>query len=65
MLHKLMAAQAKHEEVSKKMIAQCIDEEAFRKKAIADAQNAYNASTNALSKCPKPHYMPHMKTCQH
>jgi N-acetylglucosamine kinase-like BadF-type ATPase len=51
MLHNLMAAQAKHEEVNKKMVAQCLEEDAFRKKEVSDAQNSFNASSNALSKC--------------
>jgi flagellar biosynthesis chaperone FliJ len=51
MLHNLMEAQAKHEEVNKKMIAQCIEEENFRRKEVNDAKNALNASSGALSKC--------------
>jgi hypothetical protein len=51
MLHSLMNAQAKHEAVNKKMVAQCLEEDAFRKKEVSDAQNALNASSNALSKC--------------
>jgi hypothetical protein len=51
MLHNLMSAQAKHEAVNKKMVAQCLEEDSFRKKEVTDAQNSLNASSNALSKC--------------
>ena len=51
MLKDLMDTQAKHEEINKKMVAQCIEEDNFRKTEIVNAQNALNASSNSLSKC--------------
>jgi len=51
MLRNLMSTQAKHEAINQKMVAQCIEEENFRQKEVNDAQNALNASSNALSKC--------------
>jgi len=51
MLKELKENQAKHEEINKKMMAQCLDEENFRRKEVADAQSAYNASSSAFAKC--------------
>jgi len=51
MLKQLKDNQAKHEEINKRMMAQCLDEENFRRKEVSDAQSAYNASSSALAKC--------------
>ena len=51
MLRNLMETQAKHEAINKRMVGQCIEEDNFRKQEIVTAQNALNASSNALSKC--------------
>jgi DNA repair exonuclease SbcCD ATPase subunit len=51
MLKSLKDNQAKHEEINKKMMAQCLDEENFRRKEVADAQSAYNAASSAFAKC--------------
>jgi len=51
MLRKLMDTQAMHEAINKRMVGQCIEEDNFRKQEIVSAQNALNASSNALSKC--------------
>jgi len=51
MLKQLKDNQAKHEEINKKMMAQCLDEENFRKKEVADAKAAYNAASSAYAKC--------------
>jgi hypothetical protein len=51
LLKNLKENQAKHEEVAKRMNAQCVEEENFRRKEIADAQSAYNAASSAFAKC--------------
>jgi len=51
MLKKLKENQTAHEALNKKMMAQCLDEENFRRKEIADAKAAYNASSSAYAKC--------------
>jgi exonuclease VII small subunit len=51
MLKQLKESQARHEEINKKMMAQCLDEENFRRKEIADATSAYNAASSAFTKC--------------
>jgi len=51
MLKKVRENQAKHEEINKKMMSQCLTEENFRKKEISDAKSAYNASSAAFAKC--------------
>jgi hypothetical protein len=51
LLKNLKENQAKHEEVNKRMNAQCVEEENFRRKEIADAQSAYNAASSAFAKC--------------
>lgn len=51
MMKKLQEEQAKHQEISDKMMAQCKDEEEFRTKAVAEAQEALNKSNEARNKC--------------
>jgi predicted nucleic acid-binding Zn-ribbon protein len=51
MLHRLMSAQAKHVKVNTKMMNQCLNEDKFRKKEVANAKHALHASGSALSKC--------------
>jgi len=51
MLKGLKENQSKHEEINKRMMAQCIDEENYRRKEIIDAKSAYNAASNAFAKC--------------
>jgi len=51
MLHALENAQAKHEAINKNMMAQCSNENSFRKTEILNARNSYNAAQSSLSKC--------------
>jgi len=51
MLKQLKENQNRHAEIAKKMNSQCVAEETFRKKEIADAKAAYNASSAAFAKC--------------
>jgi hypothetical protein len=51
LLKTLKENQARHEEINQKMHAQCVNEENFRRKEIADAQSAYNAASSAFAKC--------------
>jgi len=51
MLKNLKDNQDKHEQIAKKMNAQCVAEESFRKKEISDAKAAYNAASAAFAKC--------------
>jgi len=53
MLKKLKENQDRHAEIAKKMNSQCVTEETFRKKEIADASAAYNAASAAYAKCQK------------
>jgi len=43
--------QDKHEEISKRMMSQCKEEETFRRSEIHDAKMSFQASSNALGKC--------------
>jgi len=51
MLKTLKDNQAKHEQINARMNAQCVEEESFRSKEVADAQSAYNAASSAFAKC--------------
>jgi len=51
MLHALENAQAKHEAINKNMMAQCTNENSFRKTEISNARNSLNAAQSSLSKC--------------
>jgi septal ring factor EnvC (AmiA/AmiB activator) len=51
MITKLQQEQAKHQEISNKMMAQCTEEEHFRAKEIADSKDALNRGHAALAKC--------------
>jgi len=51
MLDKLVNAQAKHKRVHAKMMKQCLEEGAFRKRAIKVARVALKNATSALNRC--------------
>jgi uncharacterized phage infection (PIP) family protein YhgE len=51
MLKDLQTTQAKHEGIAARMFAQCKEEATFRIKEIQAGQQAYNAASNAFSKC--------------
>jgi len=51
LLTQLKENQTRHEEINKKMMSQCLEEENFRKKEVANAKAAYNASSSAYAKC--------------
>jgi len=51
MLKKLKENQDRHEQINKKMMSQCLEEENFRKKEVADAKAAYNAASGSYAKC--------------
>jgi hypothetical protein len=51
MLDKVVSAQRKHEEINKKMMAQCKEEEDFRQKEIAAAKDALKRAIAARTRC--------------
>jgi DNA repair exonuclease SbcCD ATPase subunit len=51
MMTKLQAEQAKHQEISDRMMKQCKEESAFRKKEIGDAKTALSKSRAARRLC--------------
>jgi hypothetical protein len=51
MLMKIVNAQAKHKRIHAKMMKQCLEEDAFRKKEIAAAKNAIKRSLAARTRC--------------
>jgi len=51
MLTQLIEDQKQHEETSKKMMAQCEEEDKFREREVADANDALSRGTAARGKC--------------
>jgi flagellar hook-basal body complex protein FliE len=53
MLDKLVKAQEKHRQIHGEMMKQCLNEDKFRQKEVADAKDALSRATGAFEKCKK------------